>query len=229
MAFYGSDSNTITTCTGGSPQFYLGQMGSGTTPNQAACGGGSPFQSTAATDAGKSNTFGYWWLMGPTEDPNYNVTTSEAYAWGENQAVAAVNARNSSTYSTVVGRITIFADIETFVPSSCVGKVSEYMGWLQGQTTQDYDLNQAVWNGFKAKVWSYSNNAYPAGVYCSPSNWATLMNGLSLSGVDIWTSENCCYSSCQSMSGASGFGGGTLSIYQFDENPDYDVADSLPA
>lgn len=229
---YGSDNNTTTTCTGGSPQFYIGGMGFGTSPNESACGGASAFQASAATAAGKSNTFGYWWLMGPTQDPDYNVTTSEAYAWGQKQAVAAVNARNTTTYSSLVGRNTIFADIETYVPSPCVGIVSEYMGWLLGQTSQDYGLNQAVWNGFKAQVWSYSGNKFPAGVYCSPSNWSVLMNDLSLSGVSVWTSEVCCQSSCPStMSGSQNFGGGNLYIWQFSDatGPDYDAAETLPS
>lgn len=45
---------------------------------------------------------------------------------------------------------------------------------------------------------------------------------------NVFRSDGLALGSFQSMNGAAGFGGGTLTIYQFNENPDYNVADSLP-
>ena len=52
-------------------EFYIGQLGSGTTIGGGPCNGAC-FNTNAASAAGSGNTFGYWFIEGPTRDPSYN-------------------------------------------------------------------------------------------------------------------------------------------------------------
>ncbi|MCI0184783.1 hypothetical protein [Sulfoacidibacillus ferrooxidans] len=233
--YYGSDSNTgeafYNSSTARAPlDFYIGELGFGTSSNQSACGGEAAFNTQAAeTVAQKGNpvpVWGYWFLMGPKADPNYNGTTTQAYDWGVAQGKAAAKSWESNL--NVYG-YTIFADVETYVPSGCTAPTN--MGWLTAQTSTDYSLNQEVWKGYCVGVSAVSTE-FIAGVYCSPGNWSTLMNNMSLTNVPIWTSESDIVSnSCPtSMSGAEGFGGGVLYFWQFSSlvDGDYDVAINYP-
>lgn len=232
--FYGSDSNTVVGCVNSlgnnvGLDFYIGELGFGTTGNESPCGGGAAFNTQAAqTVAAKGNpvpVWGYWFLMGPKADPNYQGTTTQAYNWGISQGKAAAQAWEGNL--NVFG-YTIFADVETYVPSGCSAPAN--MGWLTGQTSTDYSLNQEVWKGYRAGLSAISTQFIP-GVYSSPYLWSTLMNNFSLSGGPVWTSESDLTSDAcpTSMSGAQSFGGGTLYFWQFSiSSGDFDVAESYP-
>ncbi|MHB1684460.1 MAG: hypothetical protein ACYCYO_16805 [Bacilli bacterium] len=232
--FYGCDSNTGQACKNSSNvqeplDFYIGELGYATTSGGSPCGEGAAFNTTAANEVAQRGnpvtTWGYWFTMGPKADPNYNGTSTEAYDWGHAQGTAAAKSWNANLY---VFGYTVFADIETYVPSNCSAPAS--MGWLTGQTSTDYTLNQEVWKGFKSGLVE-TDSKLVAGIYSSPYLWTTLMDNISISGVPIWTSETSLTSNTcpTSMSEAGTFGGGTLHFWQFSiTGGDYDVAETYP-
>ena len=213
----GADSNTGNFPCG--EAFYIGELGWGTSPGQAPCGGGAAFNSTAAAainDQDNCATYGYWFLMGPLADPNYNGTTSEAYTWGQKQGNATDTAWGNNA---AVCNEVIFADMENYVP--CPGIVPANNGWDQSNIS----LNQQVWEGWYNTI----NALQTPGVYSSPDFWSTFMGNYALpSGVTEWTSEPQ-ESGCPGTWSAESFGGLFADIWQFQaSSADYDIATSLP-
>ncbi len=162
----GCDSNTDAFPCGAN--FYIGQLGSGTKIGEAPCGGGVAFNTSATSTINAEvggNTYGYWSVLGPKGDPSYNGTEAEAYSWGEKQGTAAWNAYNDNAN---VVNITLFGDLEDYVPpSGCPSGIADW-GWMSGNQI----LNQQVWEGFYNELKSLGMNP---GVYSYPNFWATYM------------------------------------------------------
>jgi hypothetical protein len=144
---FGVDSNT-TTCCQMPFDFYIGHMGYGIYPDTYYFA----FNSTMAKKAGHTNTFGYWGVQGPGENPGY----SSAQAWGVAQGQAAWKAWNGSFVgSDLVGGLTVFGDVE-----------SGFGGW-----GTDVAANQAVINGFLSQLFTVTPAEVWPGLYISPDFW----------------------------------------------------------
>src|SRR5215472_18817243 len=99
--WYGTDSRTVTVpgsapyrmpVIGGSYGGYIGMTGNWA--NLAGCHKIVVWSAANSTQANNNNTWHhkgigtgvYYFMGGPGVDPDYNGTTGEAYAWGEQQA-----------------------------------------------------------------------------------------------------------------------------------------------
>ena len=218
--YYGIDGSGSASSGPCALEFYIGELGVGTTIGGGPCNGAC-FNTDAANAVGSGNTFGYWFVYGPTKDPSYNGTTTEANHWGHEQGRQAVQAWYDNPH---VARYTIFADIE--------GAPNEY-GW-----STDQSLNVAVWEGFYEEVNGANNGLMKAGVYSAPDAWATLTGSHQLNGsVPEWSSESDigCSAACPTPTtfDAQGFGGEFPVIWQYAINcgsyGDLDAASSLPS
>jgi len=118
----------------------------------------------------------YWFMGGPGVDSHYNGTTSEAYAFGENQARKTLyelgHMQISLTYPV------IFEDVEEpeIAPAPDNGWKSVYTSPCSGTIRSNNvssDLDRADFNGFAAYITSHSS--YKVGVYSAPSIWANIM------------------------------------------------------
>lgn len=113
--YYGCDSYSDAVCDSQELYFYLGEIGGGTVSGSATQGGYGPFNafntsaSSTVNVTSRGGTYGYWFLLGPTCDPSYDGTSSEAYSWGEAQVSAALHAWDNNLN---VSNILLFADIE---------------------------------------------------------------------------------------------------------------------
>jgi len=91
--YYGCDSYSDAVCDSQELYFYLGEIGGGTVSGSATQGGYGPFNAFNTSASGTVNvtsrggTYGYWFLLGPTCDPSYDGTSSEAYSWGGDPGV----------------------------------------------------------------------------------------------------------------------------------------------
>ena len=115
----------------------------------------------------------YWFLGGPGVDPHYNGTTSEATAWGAQQAAWTLTdmSKLNVTYPVV------FEDVEIpgIAPAPDNGWNSVYSAPCSGRVTQNYvptDVDRAVFNGYANYVTSHSH--YDVGVYSAPSIWTSI-------------------------------------------------------
>lgn len=141
--WWGTDSGGATCC--GIPQnFYIGEFGYGLTRNTVY------FNTTAASNAGKYNSYEYWGLVGPDARPGGYTP----YSWGQAQGQKAVNEWFQSPDASYVFGHTIFGDVEP-----------GFGGWGSSQTN-----NQACLNGYLDYVSTAGYNLN-AGVYVSPLNW----------------------------------------------------------
>ncbi|MCL6562467.1 MAG: hypothetical protein K6U87_05615 [Firmicutes bacterium] len=213
--YYGCDSGTDSVCDNETLFFYIGQLGYGTTVS-------STYFNTSAANQAKQNqglVYGYWFLLGPDSDPDYNGTSSEAYAWGQKQAHIAYNAWFNNPYVT---QWTLFGDVE-------ITSTSETNGW--GTSTA---LNQKVWEGFYNQL---SSEGLIPGVYSGPTLWQSIMgSGYNLNGVTpLWTSEpqESCGICPSNMANAQGFGNESPSVWQYNISNtcsvDLDCSSSLPS
>ena len=117
----------------------------------------------------------YWFLGGPGVDSAYNGTSTEAYAFGANQA-------RKTLYELGHMHITlkypvIFADIELpgIAPAPDNGWNSVYTSPCSGKVKASYispAVDRAVFDGFAAYLTSHSSDK--VGVYSSPSVWAAI-------------------------------------------------------
>jgi len=204
--WYGTDSLPVTISgsapyqepkTGGSYGGYIGMTGSWA--YWLGCRGG--FLAWAPTNVQQANTnytsYGrgiglgvYWFMGGPGVDPNYNGTTTEAYAWGQRQAARAVSDANGQPIKYRV----LFMDVELpgVAPAHDNGWNSVYTSPCSGVTRSTYIpalVDRADFNGF----WDYvSQHGYTPGVYSEPGVWASIFGTgtVSLIGnTDEWTYE----------------------------------------
>lgn len=184
--WWGTDSNTQTCC--GMPQhFYIGRMGYGSEPV------GDPrfFNTTAAQRAGLNHTYGYWGVVGPTIRPS----GKSPYAWGQQQADHAWNARHNGPNASHLGGLTVFGDVEP-----------GFGGWSFG----NYGPNQATINGFLAELFAITPHYVWPGLYISPYYWTQLLGQgfrpttafvLWVTGCDTCGRDICgpCVSSCNTL------------------------------
>ncbi len=146
--YFGTDGNANSCC--GIPQdFYVGQLGHGlTTTNPPVA-----FNPTGARQAGYNQSYAYWTLEGPINNPHKPTNVSPA-AWGQMQGQAAVNAYNSGQYASYVGGTTLFADIEQ----------GNY-GW--DDNPKDHPASQQTVQAFLDYIGTY----FVIGVYTSAYFW----------------------------------------------------------
>ena len=204
--WYGTDSLPVTISgsapyqeprTGGNYGGYIGMTGSWA--YWLGCRGG--FLAYSATNAQQANTnytsYGigiglgvYWFMGGPGVDPNYNGSTTEAYAWGQRQAARAVADANGQPVKYRV----LFMDVELpgVAPAHDNGWNSVYTSPCSGVTRSTYvpaSVDRADFNGF----FDYeSQHGYTPGVYSEPGIWASIFGTGTQSMIgntDEWTYE----------------------------------------
>jgi len=115
----------------------------------------------------------YWFMGGPGVDPNYNGSTSEAYAWGQRQAARTLwdIGGEHVTYPVV------FMDVELpgVGPAPDNGWDSVYTSPCSGRVRINHistAVDRADFNGFAAYLTSHST--YKAGVYSAALVWNTI-------------------------------------------------------
>ncbi len=113
----------------------------------------------------------YWFMGGPGVDPDYNGTTSEAFAFGEKQAGKTLyelgHMHISLTYPV------IFEDVELpgIAPAPDNGWNSVYTSPCSGKVKQGYvplAVDRADFNGYADYITSHSS--YKVGVYSAPAS-----------------------------------------------------------
>jgi hypothetical protein len=204
--WYGTDSLPITISgsapyqepkIGGRYGGYIGMTGSWAV--WLGCRGG--FTAWSGTNASQANTnytsYGigiglgvYWFMGGPGVDPNYNGTTTEAYAWGQRQAAQAV----SDASKLYIKYRVLFMDVELpgVAPAHDNGWNSVYTSPCSGVTRTSYipaNVDRADFNGF----WDYENaHGYTPGVYSEPGIWASIFGtgtDAQIPNTNEWTYE----------------------------------------
>ena len=190
--WYGTDSFTMTVSgsapysephIGGKYGGYIGMAGNWA--NWQHCGDKVAW--SAADSAAANTDFNgyhlgvgtgvYWFMGGPGVDPHYNGTTTEAYAWGQQQA--------SQTLSDIAGlRVTypvIFADVELpgnapgISPARDNGWTAVYTSPCSGKVSHSgiaKSVDRADFNGFFDEI--AHNSSYAPGVYSSAPVWASI-------------------------------------------------------
>ena len=194
--WYGTDSPTMSV-TGSGPYYepviggsyggYIGMIGNWA--NLAGCNKIVVWSSTNAREANiNHNTYhrgvgtgAYYFMGGPGVDPNYNGTSSEAYAWGMRQAQRALyNISQKPTSQRVIYPV-VFADIEipgyspSYTPASDNGWNTVYTSPCSGVAKAHYipaSIDRAVLNGYTAYLTGHSH--FKAGVYSAPDIWADI-------------------------------------------------------
>jgi hypothetical protein len=204
--WYGTDSWPVTVSgqapyqephIGGNYGGYIGMTGSWS--YWLGCKGGFLAWSSANSQQANTNykkygigigTGVYWFMGGPGVDPHYNGTASEAYAWGQRQAVRAVADANGQQ---VTYRV-LFIDVELpgVAPATDNGWNSVYTSPCSGVKKASYipaSVDRADFNGF----WDYIHaHGYIPGVYSEPGTWASIFgtgSAASIPNTDEWTYE----------------------------------------
>jgi hypothetical protein len=159
----------------------------------------------------------YWFAAGPGRDPHYNGTTSEAMAWGQEQAEQALSDLNDRVFDFRY----IFMDIEnngtppdedgwnTVWSSACGDRVKA----LYIPANIDY----ATWQGFANYIDAHSPylaGAYSAGGY-GYGGWIGIFGGEQLSNAAEWTFDN----EQSQLNFPSGFSGSAASALWFANGP----------
>jgi hypothetical protein len=209
--WYGTDSNYISIpgpapykepAIGGSYGGYMGMVG-----NWAAwqgCHGRVVWSKTdarrAATNLSKYHlgigVGGYWFMAGPGVDPHYNGKSSEAVAWGREQAAAALadisKLSPKLSYPVVILDVELPGDAPSYTPAPDNGWNSVYTSPCSGVVKQDFvaaRLDRADFDGFADYL--TANSSYKAGVYSAPSIWTDIFGTstryASLSNTYEWT------------------------------------------
>lgn len=203
--YYGTDSWPVTITgsapyqvphVGGNYGGYIGMTGSWS--YWLGCRGG--FLAWAPANSQQANvnyargigigTGVYWFMGGPGVDPHYNGTASEAYAWGQQQAVRAVADANGQAVKYRV----MFIDVELpgVAPATDNGWNSVYTSPCSGRVRTYHipaTVDRADFNGFYAYI---AQHGYTPGVYSEPGTWASIFgtgSAASIPNVDEWTYE----------------------------------------
>jgi hypothetical protein len=128
----------------------------------------------------------YWFMGGPGVDPHYNGTTSEAYAWGEQQAARTLY---DIGHLSVTDRV-VFMDVEipgnapSYTPAFDNGWNNVYTSACSGVIKHSgipAAVDRADINGFAAYLTTHSS--YKAGVYSAPSVWTSIFGTGSFSRI----------------------------------------------
>lgn len=237
----GSDGTTRHDTQGTDPQFYGGEIGLWNVDfgsSSGPCGSYSnPDDScfnTAAAAAANTRAAAYtgvgtdFYYLGAGAGPSGPVGNYDSpYCWGWTQGHAAAHLAHGApfhTYDTYAWLIVL--DIE---PSG---------HWDTGTKSQNAD----VVSGFRDYVEGFqpaesgcphaydSGETYQFAIYSSPGQWSSSFSStLHITNTPIWTYENCCTSTFPNTytggNGAAWFGGSNYHfIWQFGQNPDYDIA-----
>jgi hypothetical protein len=168
------------------------------------CSATNAYNGTAAADAAKNvSSFGdgvgasvYWFGGGPGMDPNYNGTASEASAWGQRQAQAAVSAAGSHPdFDTSIIWLDVEDDYPVTAPSGWDEVLSSGSCSNVVSTGVAASLDKATITGFLNYI--FNNTPYWEGVYSSPGEWSKILgtgSASSLSNTMEWTAtfgQNC--------------------------------------
>jgi hypothetical protein len=113
-------------------------------------------------------------MGGPGVDPNWNGTTTEAYAWGQRQAARALSDIANGYFDYKV----VWMDVELpgITPAPDKGWNAVYTSPCSGVVKQSYvptSVDRADFNGFAAYVAAHSS--YKIGVYTSAGVWASIL------------------------------------------------------
>jgi hypothetical protein len=190
--WYGTDSAAVPV--GGSTLYSMPVIGGayagyiGMTGNWANLAGCHKIVVWSATNSAQANsnyrvyhkgigTGVYWFMGGPGVDPHYNGTTSEAYAWGEQQAARTLYdiGHVSVTYPVVFMDIEIPGNAPSYTPAPDNGWNSVYTSACSGVVKIGFvptSLDRADFNGFDAYITAHSH--YKVGVYSAPSIWTSI-------------------------------------------------------
>jgi hypothetical protein len=191
--WYGTDSATVPV-PGGAPYSmpiiggaYGGYIGmTGNWARWIGCGKNGVWSAVNSAQANNNylvyhkgiGTGVYWFMGGPGVDPHYNGTTSEAYAWGEQQAARTL-------YDIGHVRVTypvVFMDVEIpgyapyYTPAFDNGWNNVYTSACSGVIKHSgipASVDRADINGFAAYLTTHSS--YKAGVYSAPSVWTSIL------------------------------------------------------
>jgi hypothetical protein len=192
--WYGTDSRTITITgsapysepvIGGSYGGYIGMIGNWS--HREGCrGSGLIVWSSSNSAQARTNhvTYhkgigvgGYWFMAGPGVDPHYNGTTSEASAWGQQQArwTLADTGYRQLTYPVVFMDIEIPRNAPDYTPAPDNGWNTVYTSPCSGAVRHrgiPAAVDRADLNGYAAYLTKHSS--YKAGVYSAPDIWASI-------------------------------------------------------
>jgi Protein of unknown function (DUF4232) len=209
--FYGTDSSAPTACgsgpytepvngdcsvTDGPYGEYMGELGSYenwqgcTTSGLAWVQGNYNMANDNITEYGVGiGAAGYWFAAGPGRDPHYNGTTSEAMAWGEEQAEQAISQVSSLFFDFRY----IFMDIENNgTPPDGNGWNTVWNGPCGNNVLAEYvapNVDYATFLGFANYI--NDNSPYSAGVYSaggqSYGSWSGIFGSEQITGAAEWT------------------------------------------
>jgi len=119
----------------------------------------------------------YWFMGGPGVDPHYTGTTSEAYAWGQQQAARTLYdiSHVHVTYPVVFMDVEIPGNAPNYTPAPDNGWNTVYTSACSGRVKQHHipaSVDRAVFNGFAAYITAHSH--YKVGVYSAPDVWTSI-------------------------------------------------------
>ena len=119
----------------------------------------------------------YWFMGGPGVDPHYTGTTSEAYAWGQQQAARTLYdiSHVHVTYPVVFMDVEIPGNAANYTPAPDNGWNTVYTSACSGRVKQYHipaSVDRAVFNGFAAYITAHSH--YKVGVYSAPDVWTSI-------------------------------------------------------
>jgi hypothetical protein len=138
----------------------------------------------------------YYFMGGPGVDPHYNGTTSEASAWGADQAANALAAaaKLHVTYPVLFMDIELPGGPSDYTPAPDNGWNSVYTSPCSSVVKTDFvaaSVDRADLNGFADYVTSHSS--YDVGVYSAPDIWADIFGTGSVASIPNtyeWTYES---------------------------------------
>jgi hypothetical protein len=208
--WYGSDSRQVTITgsapysepvTGGAYGGYIGMTGNWA--NLTNCHKIVVWSAANSAQANANHadrlgigTGGYYFMGGPGVDPHYSGTTSEASAWGAEQARRALAnaAKQHVTYPVIFMDIELPGGPSGYTPAPDNGWNSVYTAPCSSVVKSDFvaaSLDRADLNGFADYVASHSS--YKVGVYSAPSIWSSIFGTGSYASIPTtyeWTYES---------------------------------------
>ena len=190
--WYGTDSFTMTVSgsapysephIGGKYGGYIGMAGNWA--NWQHCGDKVAW--SAADSAAANTDFNgyhlgvgtgvYWFMGGPGVDPHYNGTTTEAYAWGQQQASQTLSdiAHLGVTYPVIFADVELPGNAPGISPARDNGWTAVYTSPCSGKVSHSgiaKSVDRADFNGFFDEI--AHNSSYAPGVYSSAPVWASI-------------------------------------------------------
>jgi len=142
----------------------------------------SPANSKAANTNFKTYHLGtgtgvYWFMGGPGVDPHYNGTTSEAYAWGQQQAARTLYdvGKLAVTYPVIFADVELPGNAPGISPAPDNGWNSVYTSPCSGRVSSrgiPASVDRAEFNGFFDYI--AHNSRFTPGVYSSKPVWNSI-------------------------------------------------------